>query len=190
MKIEPIVVQAKLLKTESGKFELKSSYLEHYADYIAEKLGVAKDKVGFPQWVEPTYTGGGDLYFITPKTPIHGEGRTANLPHAIALYQPVVGGRNETYLEIHPVTARARGIANGDRVRIISDIGEIETHARFYAPSHPDIVVLPFGLGHWAHGRWASNRKTGNSCEIIPNVSDPISGLAAYYTVKVKVEKA
>jgi anaerobic selenocysteine-containing dehydrogenase len=121
---------------------------------------------------------------------VHGEGRTANIPYALTLYQPTVGGRGETYLEIHPKTARERGIRNGDKVKIVSDLGEIETYARFYPPSHPEIVVLPFGLGHWAWGRWASNRRTGNSCEILPNVSDPISGLAGFYTVKVRVEKA
>jgi thiosulfate reductase / polysulfide reductase chain A len=186
----PEEVKAKLLKTESGRFELKASQLEEHADFIHEKLGVAKDRVGLPQWLEPEYTGGGDLYFVTPKTAVHGEGRTANIPYALTLYQPTVGGRGETYLEIHPKTARERGIRNGDKVKIVSDLGEIETYARFYPPSHPEIVVLPFGLGHWAWGRWASNRRTGNSCEILPNVSDPISGLAGFYTVKVRVEKA
>jgi thiosulfate reductase/polysulfide reductase chain A len=183
-------VKAKLLKTESGRFELRSSYLEHYADYIQERLGVPADRVGFPQWLPPAYHGDGDLFLVTPKTPIHGEGRTANLPHALSLYQPVAGGRNDTFVEIHPATARARGIRNNDPVRIISPLGSITTRARLYPAARPDVVVLPFGLGHWAHGRWAVSSKTGNSSEIIPNVSDPISGLTANYSVLVRVERA
>jgi anaerobic selenocysteine-containing dehydrogenase len=182
-------VQKLLLKTESGKFELKSSYLEHYADYIQQKLGIPKDKVGLPQWIAPKYSGGGDLHFITPKTPIHAEGRSANIPQAVALYQPVAGGRNQTFLEIHPETAKKRGIRDGDLVKISSELGSITAHARLYPASRPDTVVLPFGFGHWAHGRWAKNRMSGNGCEIIPNVSDPISGLTSNYTVMVKVEK-
>jgi len=182
-------VKAKLIKTESGKFELKSSYLEHYADYIAEKMGISKDRVGFPQWVAPKYTGEGDLHFVTPKTAMHAEGRSANIPHAIALYQPVAGGRNQTFLEIHPETARKRGIKDGDLVRVTSPIGSIVARARLYPASRPDTVVLPFGFGHWAQGRWAKNRMSGNVSEIIPNVSDPISGLTSNYTVLVKVEK-
>jgi thiosulfate reductase/polysulfide reductase chain A len=183
-------VKKKLLKTGSGKFELRSSYLEHYADFISDRLGIAKERVGFPQWVPPKYTGGGDLHFITPKTAVHAEGRSANLPHAIALYQPALGGRNEIYLEMHPQTAAKRGIRSGDEVRIVSTLGEIRARARIYPGCRPDTVVLPYGFGHWAHGRWASSRRTGNVCEVIPNVSEPVSGLAAYYTVMVTVEKA
>ena len=183
-------VKKRLFKTESGRFELKSSYLEHYAEFINEKLGIDKERVGFPQWVPPKYHGEGDLFLVSPKTPIHGEGRTANLPHAISLYQPVAGGRNDTFLEIHPETAKKRGIRNGDRVRITTPLGSIETRARLYPATRPDVVVLPYGLGHWAHGRWATSSQTGNSSAVIPNVSDPISGLTSNYSVFVRVEKA
>lgn len=183
-------VKEKLLKTESGRFELKSSYLEHYADFLNERLGIAKERVAFPQWVAPKYTGKGDLHFVTPKTAMHAEGRSANIPQAISIYQPVQAGRNEMFLEIHPATARERGIRNGDWVKISNDMGEIRARAHVYPAARPDTVILPFGFGHWAHGRWASSRKTGNGCDLIPNVSEPVSNAAAFYTVMVKVEKA
>lgn len=182
-------VKKRLLKTESGKFELKSSYLDHYAEFIAAKMGIAADRVGFPQWIAPKYTGNGDLHFVTPKTAMHAEGRSANIPHAVALYQPVAGGRNQTFVEIHPETARKRGIKNGDLVKITSNVGSITSRARLYPAARPDTVVLPFGFGHWGQGRWAKNRLSGNVSEIIPNVSDPISGLTSNYTVLVTVEK-
>ncbi len=189
--MKPEEVKAKLIKTESGKFELKSSYLEHYAAYINKKLGIPEERVGFPQWVAPQYTGGGDLHFVTPKTAMHAEGRSANLPHAIALQQPTVGGNKTVYLEIHPDTARKRGIRNGDKVRIKSPVGGIEAIARYYQGVRPDTVVLPQEHGHWAMGRWAKNRlPTGSTTEVTANVSEPISGLAAYYTGKVTVERA
>lgn len=182
-------VKAKLFKTPSGKFELKSSYLAKHADYVVEKLGIAKEKVPFPQWVEPKHSGGGDLYFVSPKTPIHAEGRSANIPQAISIYQPVSGGRNEMFLEMHPRAARERGIKNGDRVKISSNVGSIYSRVHITPAARPDTVVLPFGFGHWAQGRWAKSRGA-NVSEIIPNVSDPISGLTSNYTVKVRVEKA
>lgn len=187
--MSPEDVKKKLLMTESGKFELKSSYLEHYTDYINEKLGVEKEKVGFPQWVAPKYHGGGDLFFVTPKTPIHGEGRTANIPQAISIYQPVSGGRNEVFLEIHPRTAKDRGIKNGDRVKISSSVGAIYARVHLTPASRPDTVTMPYGFGHFAHGRWAKGRGD-NVSEIIPNVSDPIAGLTSNYSVQVRVEKA
>ena len=191
--MKPEEVKAKLLKTASGKFELKSSYVqdnEKYAAYINQTLGVPVERVGFPQWVEPKYYGGGDLHFISPKLALQAEGRAGNLPHAAAIAQPVVGGKRTAYLEIHPAAARKRGIRDGDRVRIKSEAGSIEAIARHFEGVRPDVVVLPNIHGHWAQGRWARNRlPTGSASEIIMNRSEPISGLAAHYATKVTVER-
>ncbi|HET9404794.1 MAG TPA: molybdopterin-dependent oxidoreductase [Burkholderiales bacterium] len=191
--MQPEEVKAKLLKTPSGKFEFKSSYVqdnEKYGAYVNKMLGVPRERVGFPQWVEPQYYGGGDLHFISPKLALQAEGRGGNLPHAAAIAQPVVGGRRTVYLEIHPEAARRRGIRDGDRVRIKSDAGIIEALARHYEGVRPDVVVLPNIHGHWAQGRWAKNRlPDGSASEVIMNRSEPISGLAAYYATKVTVER-
>lgn len=186
----PEEVKEKLIKTPSGKFEFNSGLLQAHADYIQRKLGIPAPRAGLIQWVEPTHTGEGDLHFVTPKTPMHAEGRGANLPHAIALMQPVAGGRTTVYLEIHPHTARTRGIRNGDKVRIRSNLGTIEAYCRFVASNRPDTLVMPMEHGHWAQGRWARGRLPGHSGEITENASDPISGLASYYSGKVTVERA
>ncbi|HEX9183560.1 MAG TPA: molybdopterin dinucleotide binding domain-containing protein, partial [Burkholderiales bacterium] len=127
---------------------------------------------------------------IATKTPVHGEGRTANVPVAISIYQPVAGGRNELFLEIHPETAKKRGIRNGDRVKISNELGAIHARAHIFPAQRPDTVVLPYGFGHFAHGRWASSRKSGNVNEILPNVSEPVSNAALVHAVTVRVEKA
>lgn len=186
----PEDVKAKLIKTPSGKFEFKSGRLEQHADYVQRELGIPAARAGLIQWVEPKHTGQGDLYFVTPKTPLHAEGRSGNIPHAIANQQPIVGGRNTVYLEIHPDTARARNIRNGDKVRIRSNLGTIEAYCRYMSAHRPDTLVMPMEHGHWAQGRWAQGRLPGHSGELTENVSDPISGLACYYTGKVTVERA
>lgn len=186
----PEDVKTKLIKTPSGKFEFKSGRLEQHADYVQRELGIPAARAGLIQWVEPKHTGQGDLYFVTPKTPLHAEGRSGNIPHAIANQQPIVGGRNTVYLEIHPDTARARNIRNGDKVRIRSNLGTIEAYCRYMPAHRPDTLVMPMEHGHWAQGRWAQGRLPGHSGELTENVSDPISGLACYYTGKVTVERA
>ncbi|HRQ57172.1 MAG TPA: molybdopterin-dependent oxidoreductase [Azoarcus taiwanensis] len=186
----PEDVKAKLIKTPSGKFEFKSGRLEQHADYVQRELGIPAARAGLIQWVEPKHTGQGDLYFVTPKTPLHAEGRSGNIPHAIANQQPIVGGRNTVYLEIHPDTARVRNIRNGDKVRIRSNLGTIEAYCRYMSAHRPDTLVMPMEHGHWAQGRWAQGRLPGHSGELTENVSDPISGLACYYTGKVTVERA
>ncbi|HBO84170.1 MAG TPA: molybdopterin oxidoreductase [Deltaproteobacteria bacterium] len=182
-------VKERLLKTPSGKFEVKSNLLIQHAGYISKKYGITADRVGFPQWVAPKYTGGGDLHLIVPKYAFHAEGRGANLPLSIEQFQPYVGGRKGTYLEMHPKTAMARKINEEDKVKISTSLGSIEAKVRFYEGCQEDVVVLPFEFGHWAMGRWAKGRGSSNSNEIIENVSDPISGLASYNASLCKVEK-
>ncbi|RLK51534.1 secreted protein [Alkalispirillum mobile] len=191
-------VKDKLMPTGSGKFEFKSSFLEDHANYIAQEMDIPEDRVGLVQWVEPRHTGGGDLHFVTPKTPLHAEGRSANIPQAQAYMQPIVGGRGTCYLEVNPQTARERGINDGDTVRISAEVrGEtksIKAKARYMPGHRPDTLVLPMEYGHWAQGRWATAEgrdiKPGHSGDITENLSDPISGLASYYTGKVRLEKA
>lgn len=185
----PEEVKEKLLKTDSGKFELISTRLEEHADFVHEKLGVPKEMVGYPHWVEPRYSGDGDLFLVTPKTAMHAEGRGANLPQAISIYQPISGGRNQVFLEMHPKPAAERGIRNGDMARITTALGSIEVPVHITPAARPDTVILPYGFGHWAMGRWAKGRGA-NAPAIIPNVSDPISGLTSNYSVRVTVERA
>ncbi|RZI40457.1 twin-arginine translocation signal domain-containing protein [Herbaspirillum sp. HC18] len=191
-KMGPALVKDKCLKTPSGKYEFKSGYLadEHHAHYVHEKLGIPAEMTGFPQYIPAKHPGGGDLHFISPKLAGQAEGRSANLPHVSAIIQPTQGGNRDVYLEIHPETAKKRKIADGDRVRIKTDIGQIEAVARVYEGIRPDTVALPMIHGHWAQGRWAKGRSpSGSTNEITANVSEPISGLACYHTGKVAVEK-
>lgn len=183
-------VKEKLLKTPSGKFEIRSSALESKADWIAKKTGRDPKKLMFPQWEAPKHPGGGDLYLVTPKVAMHAEGRSANMPHAVGLMQPVMGGRNTVYLEVNPETAKKRGIKNGDKVSIKSAVGSIEAYCKYFEGVRPDTLVLPMEHGHWAHGRWAKSRLPGHSGEVTVNQSDRVTGQSLYYTTKVTLERA
>jgi len=188
-------VKEKVIKTPTGKFEFKSGYMEQekYAGYISEKLGVKIEKVGFPQWVAPKYSGTGDLHFVSAKLTLAAEGRSSNLPHAISIAQPSQGGKRDVFVEINPETAAKKGIKDGDTVLIKSKTGSVKAPARIYAGVRPDTVFLPHFGGHWAQGRWAkaTDRIQRNSVnEVIENISDPISGLACYYSGMVTIERA
>lgn len=188
-KMTPEEVKAKLLKTPSGKFEFRSGWLEANADWIAAKTGRDKAKLMFPHWEEPKHPGGGDLYMVTPKVALHAEGRGGNIPVAISLLQPVMGGRDQVYIEIHPETARKRGIRDGDLCRIKSEVGSITGRVRYFEGVRPDTLVFPMEHGHWAMGRWAKGRTPGHSGEVTVNQSDRISGQCNYYSTKVTIEK-
>ncbi|MBI5791955.1 MAG: molybdopterin-dependent oxidoreductase [Rhodocyclales bacterium] len=188
--MKPDDVKKDLLKTESGKFEFTSSKLLGKKDWILAKVpGRSAEKMHIPHWEEPKYTGGGDVHFISPKTAMHAEGRSSNLPHAIALNQPTAGGRKHNFLEIHPSYAAKKGIGDGDRVKIKSSAGETFAVARISELTRPDVVVLPFGQGRWAMGRWAKDRGS-HTDQVIVQQSDRISGMANFYSAMVTVEKA
>ena len=187
----PEDVKKKLMPTDSGRFEFRSSKLEHSADWIAAKTGRDKARLMFPIWEEPKHPGGGDLYLVTPKVALHAEGRGGNLPVAISLLQPTMGGRDQVYIEIHPKTAKKRGIGDGERVRIKSSTGHaIEGTCRHFEGVRPDTLVFPMEHGHWAHGRWAQARAPGHCGEVTVNQSDRVTGQCNYYTTKVTIEKA
>jgi anaerobic selenocysteine-containing dehydrogenase len=62
-------------------------------------------------------------------------------------------------LWIHPVTAEKLGIKNGDRVKLQTSVGEIETKVRVTQSIHPQAVALARDFGHWAVGNIARSRK-------------------------------
>ncbi|TVQ51936.1 MAG: molybdopterin oxidoreductase, partial [Rhodobacteraceae bacterium] len=183
-------VKATLLRTPSGKFEFRSGLLAANADWIAERTGRDPERLMFPIWEEPAHPGGGDLYLSTPKLALHAEGRGANIPMVIAHLQPALGGRGEAFVEIHPATAAARGVADGDRVRISSSVGATEARCRVFEGTRPDTIVLPMEYGHWAGGRWSSAVPTGHSGDCTVNQSDRVTGQCMYYSTKVTVSKA
>ncbi len=183
-------VKTRLLRTPSGRFEFRSGRLEEHAEWIAEMTGRDPATVMFPIWEPPVHPGGGDLYLSTPKVALHAEGRGSNIPMVIAHLQPTVGGRGEAFVEIHPETARARGIRDFDMVRITSDVGSIEARCRVYHGTRPDTIVLPMEYGHWASGRWSKAVPTGHSGDCTVNQSDRVTGQCMYYSTKVRVAKA
>ena len=119
---------------------------------------------------------------------MHAEGRSANIPTAVARYQPVTGGRDELFLESSD-TAKRRGIRNGDTVKISNELGAITARARVYRRR----VQIPWcfrsdsATGRTDAGRAAARPATAarfcRMCRADIN-------LACYYTAKVKVEKA
>lgn len=53
--------------------------------------------------------------------------------------------RGEPYVMLNPRTAAARGIADGDRVRLWNDLGQVELQAKLAAGVPPDALVMEHG---------------------------------------------
>ena len=83
-----------------------------------------------------------------------------------------------SFIEINDVDAAAAGIADGDRVRVSSRRGVIESWARVSGKTNPGEVWMPF---HFQDGNanWLTNAALDN-----------ISATPEYKVCAVRVEKA
>ncbi len=110
---------------------------------------------------------------------------------------------------INPKTAAAKQIEDGDKIKIQSGIGEIETVAKVTETVAPGVVAISSHGGHWEYGRYASDRAAPFGAEdasdekrkwwkqqgvhpnwIIPVAVEPISGQQRWMDIQVKVVKA
>ena len=105
------------------------------------------------------------------------------------------GERDRNYLFMHTEDAAIRQIADGDRVRISNDNGEITSQARLTAELMPGVVAMTHG---WGHGRTPGMRvaqeKPGTNCNALlpsgPGSFDPLSNQAHMTGVPVEVAPA
>jgi anaerobic selenocysteine-containing dehydrogenase len=95
---------------------------------------------------------------------------------------------------LHPQDAQARGLADGDTVRVTSAVGSIEVPLEVSDEMRPGVVSIPHGFGHTRRGvGWThAAAKAGASVNDItdPSVVDRLTGNAAYNAVPVNVQAA
>lgn len=87
-------------------------------------------------------------------------------------------------IEISPADAAARGIADGDPVRVFNDRGECWLHARVTDGVRPGVAASP---ATW----WASKFRGGSGINALtPSRPADLGGGATFYTNLVQVERA
>ena len=91
--------------------------------------------------------------------------------------------RKEIPVELSVADAAARGIADGDEVRVWNDLGEIRCAAKISRDLRPGVALLPKGM--WSHH--SRNGFTSNA--LIPETLADLAGQAAYNDARVEVEK-
>jgi anaerobic selenocysteine-containing dehydrogenase len=174
-----------------GTIEIKSTALEE------KGFPAIPDWMPVPEHQEMTEE---DLILTTFKVSVQTHSRTQGCKWLTELY-------HDNPAWINPRAAAARGIKTGDRIRVVSDVGEIVTRARVTEGVHPQAVAISHSAGHWAWGEYASGTRgpehraepdskyrwwTENGAHpnlIIPNRGDPIAGSMCWNDTLVRVEK-
>jgi anaerobic selenocysteine-containing dehydrogenase len=181
----------------------KSGYMELYSDIMAEK-----DLPAMPSWTpipEHEAKSDDDLILTTYKFATQIHSRSVNCKYLTEIFH-----NNPAW--INPVTAAAKGIANGDMIKLKSEFGEIETKARVTPAVVPGTVAIAHHCGHWEYGRYASGKKPPEAAGrrggdddlkriwwsdergvhpnwLIGNKADPISGQMRWMDTVVSVAK-
>lgn len=128
------------------------------------------------------------FYFVPGIRADFRDGAHANLPWLQESPDPLTTIVWDSWVEIHPKTAAAMQVREGDILEIQSASGSILAKAYLFPGIHPDVVSVPVGQGHESFGRYAS--KTGvNPLKIIDPIFDQHSGELALYATRVIIKK-
>ncbi|MHB8689608.1 MAG: molybdopterin-dependent oxidoreductase [Solirubrobacteraceae bacterium] len=93
---------------------------------------------------------------------------------------------------LHPDDACARGLEDGQRVRVTSAVGAIDLRVAISDEMRPGVVSIPHGFGHDRDGvgwRLAASKAGASVNDITdPSVVDRLTGNAAFNAVPVRLE--
>ncbi len=200
-------------KTVTKKFEFYSETLKKVMTAHAEKHSISVDEA----FKEANYTCSGDLSFVPHYEPAvrHGdekeypfifaehrsrlnrEGRSQNTPWYYGMLDVDPGGEpNKDVTKINPIDGKKLGIKDGDRIRITSTQGSIESEVKLWEGTRPGVIIKCFGQGHWAYGRvgsevFGSKPRGSNNNDILHYDWERLSGSNPRHggLSRIKIEK-
>ncbi|MBE0490877.1 MAG: molybdopterin-dependent oxidoreductase [Sulfurospirillum sp.] len=160
-------------KTATKKFEFFSETLKKAMSGHAEKHSMSLDEafeaanytcrgeVSFVPHYEPPVRHGdeGTYPFIVfdHRSRLNREGRSQNTPWYYDMLDVDPGGEcNKDVMKINPLDGKKYGLNNGDKIRITTMFGSVESEVKLWEGVRPGTCVKCYGQGHWAYGRVGS----------------------------------
>lgn len=200
-------------KTETHKFEFFSETLKKTMSAHAEKNEISVDEafeaanytckgeVSFVPHYEPAVRHGDEgkypFIFSDHRSRLNREGRSQNTPWYYGMLDVDPGGeRDKDVLKINPLDGKKLGLQDGDRIRVTSPQGSIESEVKLWEGTRPGVVLKCFGQGHWAYGRvgsevFGAKPRGGNNNDILFYDWERLSGSNPRHggLSRVKIEK-
>jgi anaerobic selenocysteine-containing dehydrogenase len=125
---------------------------------------------------------------IPAVSPSMRDGRPANLSWLQESPDPLTTVVWDSWAELHPRTAKALDVREGDVLIIESAHGSIRAKAYLMPGMHPGSVAVPIGQGHESYGRYATNVGV-NPLKILDPIFDQETGELALYATRVAISK-
>lgn len=130
-----------------------------------------------------------DFYLTTSKNMLFAWGNNNEIPWMIELAKD---SRGVSQILMNKDAATARGLKDGDRVCVESEVGKVEGKLKLAKGIRPDTLVIASLFGNWAtpvarDTGWVTQ---GSLTPIKPSRTDPVVGGMQAQVQKVKVYKA
>ncbi len=116
------------------------------------------------------------------------DGRHANLPWLQELPDQLAEVVWDSWVEIHPATAKKLGVITGDVVSVTSSAGSLKAKVVVFPGVQRDTVAIPLGQGHTEYGRYAKGIGV-NPYHILEAKFDRQTGELATHATRVSVKK-
>lgn len=116
--------------------------------------------------------------FAGGKSLWHTQGATRNLPYLVQNFHELATMGEINYINIHTSDAIKRGIVTGDRIKIVSSVGEVVGEARVTERVQPGLLQLSHGFGNESKALTVAFNKGINPNYVLNDMRwDKVSGL-------------
>ncbi len=133
----------------------------------------------------PVAEGDGEFFVRVYPSAVLGDGEGGNKPWLQELPDPVTKISWQSWIEVHPSTAKRLGIREGAHLTVETSAGKVTAPAYIFMGVRPDTVAIALGRGHAGYGRFAQNIGV-NAYDLVSNGWDSSGGLS-FGTVKGRV---
>jgi anaerobic selenocysteine-containing dehydrogenase len=153
-------LRARYRKYQQGGFGTPSGRVELHSERLRQ-AGIDP----LPDYLEPAVavTARYPLLLTTAKWPQYCHSQQRQLP-SLRRRMP------EPLVELHPDTAAARGIASGDWLEVVTELGRMRARASLDDALAPEVVCAQYGWWQYADGAGDANRLIDGEC------FDPVAG--------------
>ena len=107
------------------------------------------------------------------------DGRAANKPWMQELPDPITNVVWDTWAELHPDTAKANNLEQGDLVTVRNIYGELNIPVYVTEFVSPGMIAIPVGQGHTGYGRFAEQVQGGNVFSLLGSLKSPLLQVSA-----------
>ena len=132
----------------------------------------------------PPLDGTGEFVFLPYPSSMYHDGRGSNKPWLLENPDPVTKITWQSWVEVHPETAKRIDVREGEFLELTSPHGTIRAQVCVYPGIREDTLGMPLGLGHTEYGRYAKGRGV-NALDLLGAAAG--QGFLPYVSTRVTV---